>query len=421
MDRREIVMADKSSEELYQERIKRCLDVAALRVPDRVPVFGPYQLYPYTFAGVTFKDAMNDYALAREACHKFQDYFQPDLDFGPILAYPAPAMELLKVSWFKWAGRGLGDHVMYQYMDSELMKADEYDEFIEDPSHFMMSKWMPRSFPPLQGLSDWPPARRNMWFGWTGGLVGLASDSVQEALRNAIAAGEELGRWFGSIGQYADEMKAKGTPQLYAAFDWAPFDIIGDTLRGTREILMDMRRRPDKLHEALEVATRIFIEYGSAAEGAELPYCWIWIHKATRNFMSDEQFKTFYWPYLRKGMLALIDKGIIPVVYCEADVESRLEHFADVPKGKVIYHVSATDMEKAKSALGGIAAIAGNVPNILLLSGTPDDVKDYCKKLIDTAGKGGGYIMDTEVMLDEAKPENLKAMIDFTKEYGVYS
>jgi uroporphyrinogen-III decarboxylase len=259
-----------------------------------------------------------------------------------------------------------------------------------------------------------------MWFGWTGGLVGLASDSVQEALRNAIAAGEELGRWFESIGKYADEMKAKGTPQLYATLDWAPFDIIGDTLRGTREILMDMRRRPDKLHDALEVATRIFIEYGSAAEGAELPFCWIWIHKATRNFMSDDQFKTFYWPYLKRGMMALIDKGIIPVVYWEADIESRLEHIADMPPGKVIHHVSGTDIQKAASALKGISAIAGNVPNILLLSGTPDDVKAYCKNLIDTVGKDGGYIMDTEVMLDEAKPENLKAMIDFTKEYGVY-
>jgi len=413
-------MPEKSPEELYQERIKRCLDVAALRVPDRVPVFGPHQLYPYTFAGVTFKDAMNDYALAREACHKFQDYFQFDLDFGPILAYPARAMELLNITWFRWPGRGLGDHIMYQYVDQENMKAEEYDEFIQDPSHFIMSKWMPRSFPPLQGLNGWPPVRTFMWFGWTGGLAAMASPDVQEALKNAAAAGEELGRWFASIGQYAEEMKAKGTPQLYAAFDWAPFDIIGDTLRGTREILMDMRRRPDKLLEALEVATKIFIEYGSAAEDAELPYCWIWMHKATRNFMSDEQFKTFYWPFLRKGMLALIEKGIIPVVYCEADVESRLEYFADVPKGKVIYHVSTTDMVKAKSVLGGIAAIAGNVPNILLLSGTPDDVKAYCKKLIDTAGKDGGFIMDTAVMLDEARAENLKAMVDFTKEYGVY-
>jgi hypothetical protein len=414
-------MPEKSSAELYAERVKRVLDVTALRVPDRVPVFGPYQLYPYTFGGVTFKDAMNDYALAREACHKFQDSFQPDLDFGPILAYPAPAMDMLDIAWFKWAGHGLGDNIMYQYMESENMTADEYDEFVYDPSHFLMSKWVPRSFPPLKGLAGWPAVRTFMWFGWTGGFATLASPEVQAALRNAAAAGEELGRWFASLGQYAEEAKAKGNPQAYAAFDWPPFDIIGDTLRGTRNILADMRRRPDKLHDALEVATKLFIEYGSGAAGADLPLCWIWMHKGTRNFMSDAQFKEFYWPYLRQGMLALIDKGIIPVVYCEADVESRLEHFADVPPGKVIYHVSTTDMVKAKAALGGIAAIAGNVPNVLLLSGTPDDVRAYCKKLIDTVGKRGGFIMDAAVMLDEARPENLKAMIDFTKEYGVYS
>jgi len=413
-------MAEKSPEELYNERLKRCLDVVALKETDRVPVFGPYQLYPYTFAGVTFKDAMNDYALAREACHKFRDYFQPDLDFGPVLAYPAPAMKMLDISWFKWAGHGLDDHVVYQYQEAENMKADEYDEFVYDPSHFMLSKWMPRSFPPLKGLSDWPAARQNMWFGWTGNLAGLAAPGVQEALRNAAAAGEELGRWFASVGQYAGEMKAKGTPQLYAALDWAPFDIIGDTLRGTREILMDMRRRPEKLHDALEVATKIFIEYGSGAAGADLPYCWIWIHKATRDFMSDAQFQEFYWPYLKKGMLALIEKGVIPVVYWEADIESRLEHVVDIPKGKAIYHISGTNIEKAVSVLKGTVAIAGNVPNIMMVSSSPDEIKEYCKKLIDFAGKDGGYIMDTEVMLDEAKPENLKAMIDFTKEYGQY-
>jgi len=136
--------------------------------------------------------------------------------------------------------------------------------------------------------------------------------------------------------------------------------------------------------------------------------------------MSPEQFETFYWPWLRKGMLALIDQGIIPMVYCEADVESRLESFADVPKGKVIYHVAQTDLVKAKAVLGDTACIMGNVPNIIMQTGTPDDVKEYCKWAIDVAGKDGGYIMDTAVMLDEAKPENLKAMIDFTKEYGVY-
>jgi len=105
-------MAEKPNQGLYDARLKRVLDAAALKVPDRVPVFGPYQKYPYGFAGVSFKDAMNDYALAREACHKFLDFFQPDLDFGPIFAYPAEAMKLFGWKAFKWPGHGLGDDVV---------------------------------------------------------------------------------------------------------------------------------------------------------------------------------------------------------------------------------------------------------------------------------------------------------------------
>jgi hypothetical protein len=45
----------------------------------------------------------------------------------------------------------------------------------------------------------------------------------------------------------------------------------------------------------------------------------------------------------------------------------------------------------------------------------------YCKKLIDVVGKGGGYILGPRSSTDEVKPENLKAMIEFTKEYGRYS
>ena len=91
--------------------------------------------------------------------------------------------------------------------------------------------------------------------------------------------------------------------------------------------------------------------------------------------MSDAQFKEFYWPYLRKGLMALIDKGITPVIYWEADWESRLEHIADIPYGKIIYHLSNTNFERAWDVLGGKVCLAGNVPNVMLLGGTPDDVK----------------------------------------------
>ena len=263
-------MATKSPQQLYDERVKRTLDAAACRVPDRVPIFGPYQKYPYSFAGVTFKQAMNDYAVAREACHKFVDYFQPDLDFGPIFAYPAKAMEILGWKAFKWPGHGLEDNAMYQYVDGEYMKAEEYDEFIRDPSDFMLRSWAPRQFSALEGFSQFVPWRRFMWSGWMN-FGFFASPEMKKSLDLAMKAGEEMNAWWASQARYWDEIKAQGYPLAFAGWDWPPFDILGDTLRGTHQILADMRRRPEKLHDALEVATKIFIEYGSGAAGARFP------------------------------------------------------------------------------------------------------------------------------------------------------
>ena len=67
-----------------------------------------------------------------------------------------------------------------------------------------------------------------------------------------------------------------------------------------------------------------------------------------------------------------------------------------------------------------MVCLKGNVPLSLLAAATRDEVRDYCKKLIDAVGKGGGFIMDTSTVIDDAKPENVKAMFDVTKEYGIY-
>jgi len=412
--------ANKSVEQLYAERLTRVKAAAACEPCDQVPVFGPFQKYPYQFAGVSFKDAMNDYALARDACHKFVDYFQPDVDFGPIFAYPAKGMELLGWKEFRWPGHGLSADTMYQYIEGEYLKADEYDELITDPSDFMMRKWAPRQFTSMAGFESTIPWRRFMWSGWMNLPFFWSTPEFQETLRQITTGSEEVGKWWASQFQYWGEVKAKGIPMAFAGWDWPPFDILGDTLRGTHNILADMRRRPSKLHDALKVCTQIFVEYGSGAAGAELSFVWVWVHKSTREFMSDAQFGEFYWPYLRQGLMALIDKGITPVIYWEADWESRFKHGCDIPAGKIVYHLSNTNFERAWDALGGQVCLMGNVPNVMLLGGTPDDVKAYCKKMIDYTKGKPGLIIDPAVMLDEARPENLKAMFDFTREYGKY-
>ena len=119
--------------------------------------------------------------------------------------------------------------------------------------------------------------------------------------------------------------------------------------------------------------------------------------------MSLEQFKTFFWPTLRELMVALIDAGCMPCPLWEGNCTSRLPYIKDIPAGRALYGFEATDIFKAKEILGDTVCIKGNVPLSMMATGEPEDVKAYCKKLIDIAGRGGGYIMDAAASLDNAK------------------
>jgi uroporphyrinogen-III decarboxylase len=116
--------------------------------------------------------------------------------------------------------------------------------------------------------------------------------------------------------------------------------------------------------------------------------------------------------------MGLIEEGLVPILFFEGENTSRLEVIKDIPKGKAVYHFEKVDLLKAKEVLGDTVCFRGNAPVSLLCTGTPGEVKAYLKNLIDTFGRKGGLIVDSGAILDEAKPENVKAMVDFTKEYG---
>ena len=118
--------------------------------------------------------------------------------------------------------------------------------------------------------------------------------------------------------------------------------------------------------------------------------------------------------------MTLIERGATPCIFFEGNCTSLLEYLLDFPKGKILARFDRTDIFRAKEILKDHTCIEGNVPSSLLQLGTVQQVKDHCKKLIDVIGKDGGYIIAPRSSTDEVNPENLKAMIEFTKEYGVY-
>jgi len=119
-------------------------------------------------------------------------------------------------------------------------------------------------------------------------------------------------------------------------------------------------------------------------------------------------------------ILGLVDDGRIPLLFAEGRYGSRLETVMDLPKGTTVWLFDQTDMARAKETVGTVACIQGNVPLSLLHAGTPSDVSDYVRRLIDVAGAGGGFILDMGASGDSGKDENLRAMVKTTKEYGVY-
>ncbi len=136
--------------------------------------------------------------------------------------------------------------------------------------------------------------------------------------------------------------------------------------------------------------------------------------------MSQKQFETFYWPSLKKVMDAFIDEGLIQSLFAEGSFNTRLEYVNEFPRGSLTWQFDQTDMFRAKQILGDKCSIQGNVPASLMVTGNPQDVKEYCRKLIEGCGPGGGYLLTAGAVAENPKMENLRAMVQAVNEYGFY-
>lgn len=415
---------DEKAERAYKERARRVADVIQLKVPDRVPIVPSFGMFPALDNGFTCEEVMFDYEKATKAWTKTLLDFEPDLYRASSYPFSGPVFETLNYRLLRLPGRGVPAGHVFQFVEEEYVKAEEfYDAFIEQPADFMLRTYLPRVCGALEPLKMLPPF--HTWFGYYLGLVGNLSffgiPEIRGAVEALLNAGAEALKWLGHVREESQENMSLGFPDILGGHSAAPFDVIGDWFRGTRGIMLDMYRHPDELLQAMERLVPIQIAMGAnLSRRMGKPVVMLMLHKGLDSFMSNNQYATFYWPTLRKVLLGLIEEGFVPMPLFEGTYTSRLEIIKDIPKGKAIYWFEDVDIVKAKEILGDTVCFRGNVPASLLYMGTPQDVKDYVKKLIDVVGRGGGLMVDCGIWFDEAKHENVKAMVDFTKEYGRY-
>ena len=155
--------------------------------------------------------------------------------------------------------------------------------------------------------------------------------------------------------------------------------------------------------------------------GPDIKCVFIPMHRGAAGFMNDKQFAKFYWPSFKALIDAVIAAGLTPVPIFEGDYTPRLEYLQELPAKKILGHFDIIDRKKAKKILGDRMTFWGNVSASLLCTGTPQQVKDDVKELIDIFGDNGGLMIDgASAIPDEAKSENVRALTEAVHEYGIY-
>jgi hypothetical protein len=134
------------------------------------------------------------------------------------------------------------------------------------------------------------------------------------------------------------------------------------------------------------------------------------------------QFKSHHWPTLKPIIEELWANGHQTLFYAEGNWNAHLDSFRELPDRSVVYHVDQDDIFDVHRRIGDKFCLSGGLPNFVLSYRSPEEVRAWVKKIIQGVAQEGGYILDASaIMQDDTSAENLKAMSEAAREYGLYS
>ena len=398
--------ATRSTESLYQQRLGRYVTAMRNEKPDMVPIRPFVAEFTAKYAGMDCQQVTQDYRLAFDAAVRCAADFDWDAVVANMVYVWGTIPQVLGGRYLSIPGVGLERDTGFQYLepaeDGAWMKPDEYDALIEDPTGYLLNVWMPRTNRYLLGPGESNTAQNNV--AW-------------------LKGGMAVMQYFTAFGSQVQRLREEcGTASAIAGILKSPFDIIADKFRGYIGLTMDLFERPEKVLAAAEALMphMLHVALSTADPNKEVPIT-IWMHRGCVPFVTPAQFDKFFWPTLKPVIEEIWAHGHQTLFYAEGQWKHHWNSFRELPEGSIIYHCDRDDVFEAHRALGDRFAISGGIPNYLLSFGKPQEVRDFCKKVIDEVAADGGYIMDAgAIMQNDTSIENLKAMTEFTRDYGVY-
>ncbi len=393
-------------EALYQARLARYVTAMRNEKPDQIPIRPFVAEFVAKYCGFTAQEVAHDFDKAFVAARRCAADFDWDAVVGNMVYVWTGLTKAISLKYYAVPGIEIPPDTGFQYVeppeDNAHMQPDEYDQLIEDPTGFLYNVWLPRVADDVSPMGQPTSMRNNLSF---------------------VKGGMAMMNYFQGFGTQAALLRGdSGTVSAISGILKGPFDIIADKLRGYKGLCMDMYRQPEKVLAACRAMAPHLLHVAlSGADPDKNVPIGLWMHRGCVPFLSPDQFEKFYWPTLREIIEELWARGHQTLFYAEGEWNPNLKYIAELPDQSIIYHVDRGDIFEVHEAVGHKFCISGGIPNDLLAFGTPEEVRQCCKKVIDGVAGNGGYIMDASaIMQDDTRAENLKAMTDFTRAYGVY-
>jgi len=371
---------------------------AAIRCerPDRVPVCPMIYYFAAFYAGITVYELWSDWGKYEAAIRKCFNELGPwDIYYNICPVSPAAYQACLLME-VKYPGVDLEPDNICQFNEYEMMTPEDYDWILDykgmesmlfnDHTLHIMSKFMPE-----------------FKEGW-GGRLRLGWKIAENFLRWRLHF-----RWW----------RERGVAILSGSQSETPFDQFSMS-RSMQPFTFDLMDRPEKVKAAAKRLARPFARtHIGLTKLSGVPRLLIYVHRSSTDFISPKIFEDISLPSLKEICETLIDAGITPILHCDGNWDKNLKHLRKLPAKKCIIQFDGpTDIFRAKQEIGDMHCIFGDVNAYDLVMGSPARIEEYCHRLIEEVGKGGGFILAAGCEVPpNAKPENVKAMIEAPRKY----
>ena len=381
------------------ERKSLVEDIVRGKKPKRVPLLANAWTWRYFDAGYKLSECLYDYRKMEDAILRFQAKYNFDLlvDVG--------GRNAIKVlSHFDAEIYHLDDEKgTLSYVDRDTMSAPEGMQAMIDKGFqkYIYEDMLPFKFH-IRDHAD--------------------------GIRRYLDAAKEYYAFTNAVARIQRRLTEEhGVPALcYGRYDLPIELLFSGGMRGIRSLSMDMRRRGDLLEKMLlsmadqveEPCLQAFNGFKNE-EGMIFP---VRITSLAHTIMNPKQYERFYWPQLKHFGELLEKYDFTAFMFCEGSVKNIYEYLQELPANRICMMIEQDDPVEFKKRLPHIALVGG-FPSDLLANGATKECVQKADEMLEKVAYDGRWIYSQSKMLSfakDCKPENLLAVNDFLRKYGVF-